>query len=156
MATFVYVGDPNDNFSGPDVVQVGGYTFEKGKKVDVPDKTPEDKAALSDMRIVGNSHFVDLSDKETADDIAARKKALDKLEADKAKAEAEQAKRDEADQKERERNLARAEPSRVTAATAPRPPGTVTRDPVPDPFQGRTVEERTQAEDHTKAGKTKS
>lgn len=152
MAKFKYIGDPNDNFGGPDVVHQYGVTFKKGEVVDVPEKTDDDKANIS--KLEGHSHFVDMSDRDRANEVASQQKAAEKLEADKAKAAEEQRKRDEADRKQREQNAAKAA-TKVDAGTAPRPPGTVTREPMNDPFQGRTVEERTRAEDHTSAGKLK-
>lgn len=46
-----FVGDPNDNGSGPEHVSVWGLEFEKGEWTDVGD----------DARFAGHSHF------ETAD-----------------------------------------------------------------------------------------
>lgn len=153
--TFKYVGDPNDRFSGPHVITQYGVTWNKGEAVQVEfDDSEKDKENLARLR--GNSHFVDMSDKDERADIEARQKAIEKAEADKAKAAEEQRKRDEADEKQRQKNLEKAGPGPSPASTAPRPPGTVTREPVTDAFGGRPVEERTQAEDHTKAGKTKS
>lgn len=161
MAKFKYVGDPNDRFSGPDVAVAHGQTFVKNETVTVDDDATV-KHRGQDVKVVdrlrGNSHFVDLSDKDTASDVEKRKKALEKQEADAAKAADAQRKADEADEKERQANLAKAQRRgdvTATAATAPRPPGNVTREPVTDPFGGRTVEQRTRQEDHTKSGKTK-
>lgn len=157
MAKLKYIGDPNDKFSGPDVLEMQGYSFVKNQVVDIPEKTDEEKEKL---RVLQNhSHFVDMSDKDTAADVADRQKALEASAKSAEKAAEEQRKKDEADEKQKQANyekeLKRRGDSVLTAENAPRPPGTVTREPVNDAFGGRTVEERTQAEDHTKAGKTK-
>lgn len=153
--TFKYVGDPNDEFSGPTVVQQYGQTWKKGESVTV-ELDDEDEADQANLRrLQGNSHFVDVSDKDAVKHVADREKAIEKRETDEAKAADEQRKRDEADARQREKNAAKVTGA-VTAENAPRPPGKVTRDPVNDAFGGRTVEERTRAEDHTKAGKTKN
>jgi hypothetical protein len=146
---FKYVGDPNDRFSGPDVAVHFGKTFRKNELTELAD----DEQATAD-RLANHSHFVDMSDKDASKDVEARKKALEQEEAAKAKAAEEQRKRDEKDEAERAKRAAASSGS--DAAEAPRPPGKVSRDPNPDPFQGRTAEERTAVEDHTKAGKTKS
>lgn len=157
MAKFKYVGDPNDRFSGPDVAVHHGVTFRKNEVVEVDDeatvKHPTSGKELSVAeKLRGNSHFVDMSDKETSAEVEKKKKALEKAAEDKAKAIEAQRKADEKDEAERNRRAAASSP----AAEAPRPPGTVTRPPVQDAFQGRPVEERTRTEDHTSAGKTKS
>ncbi|MBA2690067.1 MAG: hypothetical protein H0U63_04625 [Burkholderiales bacterium] len=156
MAKFKYVGDPNDRFSGGDVVVHGKKTFVKNEVVDYPEESDEDKEVVRGLK--GHSHFVDMSDKDESANVAARQKALEKADADKEKAEEAQHKKDDADRKQMLDNQAKAARSgqAVTSENAPRPPGTVTREPVQDAFQGRTVEQRTPAEDHTKAGKTKS
>lgn len=154
MPKFKYVGDPNDDFSGPQTISQYGRVWVKGEVVSVPDETEAEKENV--RRLQGNSHFVDLSDKDEVQSVTERQKAIEKREADQAKAADEQRKRDEKDQAERERNMRRSAGLATTAENAPRPPGTVTREPVQDAFQGRTVEQRTAAEDHTKAGKTKS
>jgi hypothetical protein len=146
---FKYVGDPNDRFSGPDVAVHHGKTFVKNEPIELDD----DEQAIAD-KLANHSHFVDMSDKDASKDVEARKKAIEKEEADKARAADEQRKRDEKEAAERDKRAAASTGS--AAAEAPRPPGKVTRDPNPDPFQGRTAEERTPVEDHTKAGKTKS
>jgi hypothetical protein len=152
MPKFKYVGDPNDKFSGPDTFYQYGLTWHKGQVVDVPE---DDTMTL--YKLSGHSHFVDLSDKDDVAYVAERQKVLEKQQVDAAKAAEEQRKRDEADLKAREKLAASQIGSdRMTAELAPRPPGTVTRDPMPDAFGGRTVEQRTPTEDHTKAGKTKS
>lgn len=153
MRSFKYVGDPNDRFSGPDVINHHGISFRKGETVQIDDKDPANERAIQHLE--GNSHFIDVSDKDLVKETEERRKALEKAEADRtAKAEARR-KADEKDAAEREKQRQK-HPSVSDAAVAPRPPGNVTREPVNDPFNGRTVEERTQAEDHTKAGKTKS
>lgn len=144
-----YVGDPNDRFSGPDVAVHFGRTFVKNEVTELPDEDQK----IAD-RLVNNSHFVDMTDREALKSVEDQKKALEKAEADKAKAEEAQRKQDEKDEAERTKRAAANPVS--PAAEAPRAPGKVTREPVNDPFQGRTVEERTRAEDHTSAGKTKS
>lgn len=158
MAKFKYIGDPNDRFSGPDTIEVQGYQFVKNQVVDVPEKTDAEKAKVA--KLAGNSHFIDMSDKDTVSDVNDRQKSLEASAKAREKAEEEQRKRDEADEKQRQANYEKALKQRgdsvLTAENAPRPPGTVTRDAQPDAFGGRTVEQRTQAEDHTKAGKTKS
>lgn len=151
---FKYVGDPNDNFSGPESVEQYGLRWVKGEVVSVPDQTEAEKENV--RRLQGNSHFTDMSDKDQVRSVADRQKAIEQREADEAKAAEEQRKRDERDEAERQKNLRKAAGTATTADTAPRPPGTVTRPPVNDAFGGRTVEERTVTEDHTKAGKTKS
>jgi hypothetical protein len=153
---FKYVGDPNDEFSGPQNINQYGVAWTKGEvgTIDIDEDNERDQEHL--QRLQGNSHFVDMSDKDEVKSVDDRLKAIDKREADEARAAEEQRKRDEADRKQMERNASRSAGAAPTAATAPRPPGKVTRDPPGDPFGGRTVEERTQAEDHTKAGKTKS
>jgi hypothetical protein len=153
--SFKYVGDPNDEFSGPQVIHSFGQTWKKGETVSVEfdEENEEDQKNL--RKLQGHSHFVDLSDKDTVKEVGDRQKAIEKREADEAKQAEEQRKRDEADQKQREKNAARSVGADV-GEQGPRPPGKVTREPVNDAFGGRTVEERTQAEDHTKAGKTKS
>jgi hypothetical protein len=152
---FKYVGDPNDNFGGPQVVNQYGAFWTKGEvgTVEIDEDDEKDQETL--RRLEGNSHFVDMSDKDEVKSVDDRLKAIEKREADEAKAAADQAKRDEKDRQEMERNAAKAVGA-STSDTAPRPPGKVTREPVNDAFGGRTVEQRTQAEDHTKAGKTKS
>ena len=147
---FKYVGDPNDRFSGPDVAVHFGKTFVKNEPVELED----DEQETAD-RLANHSHFVDMSDKAVAKEMEAKKKAIEKEEADKAKQAEAQRKQDEKDEAERAKNAANA-PDGSSAANAPRPPGRVTRDPMPDAFGGRTVEERSRDEDHTKAGKTKS
>jgi hypothetical protein len=159
MAKFKYIGDPNDKFRGDNPATIHGQTFVMGEvSADFPEKTEDDKALVQKLR--SHSHLVDMSDKDTLSDVQDREKALEKNAREREKAEDEQRKKDEADERERQANLAkelkRRGDSALTAENAPRPPGTVTREPVTDAFGGRTVEERTQAEDHTKAGKTKS
>jgi hypothetical protein len=152
MPKFKYVGDPNDRFSGPDTIYQYGLTWKKGEAVDVPEN---DSMSLYKLR--GHSHFVDMSDKDDVAWVADRQKTLEKQAADAAKSAEEQRKRDEAEAKALERRrAAEAGDEAMTAELAPRPPGTVTREPRPDAFGGRTVEQRTPTEDHTKAGKTKS
>lgn len=146
---FKYVGDPNDDFSGPKVATHFGKTFVKDEPTDLED-TDEEIA----NRLANHSHFVDMSDKDATKAVDEKQKAIEKREADRAKAEEAQRKADEKDEAERAKNAANA-PEVSPASTAPRPPGRVTRDPVQDAFGGRTVEERTPVEDHTKAGKTK-
>lgn len=158
MAKFKYVGDPNDRFSGPDVVEQYGKTWTKGgDAVDLPEKTDEDKQLVRRLR--GNTHFLDMSDKDQSSEVAARQKALEQQEKAQAKADAEREKQDEAYREEIEKNRDKEMKKRggveSLAVVGPRAPGTVTREPVVAAFGGRTVEERTQAEDHTKAGKTK-
>jgi Arc/MetJ family transcription regulator len=152
---FKYVGDPNDQFNGPQVVNQYGYTWTKGEPVTV--EIDEDNVADADnlRKLQGSSHFVDMSDKDTMKAVDDQQKALEKKAADEARAAEEQRKRDEKDQQQRDKNAAAASGS-VSAENAPRPPGKVTRQPVNDAFGGRTVEQRTRAEDHTSAGKTKS
>jgi hypothetical protein len=161
MASFKYVGDPNDRFSGPDTVTVGKYTFEKGgPAVQVKEEDLESKNGQAPaVRLKGNSHFVDVSDKDQSSEVAARQKAIEQQQkeqekADKAAQEDEEAYREEIE-KNREKEIKKRGGVENLAVSTPRPPGTVTREPVQDAFGGRTVEERTQAEDHTKAGKTK-
>jgi hypothetical protein len=161
MASFKYVGDPADRFSGPDTVKMGNYTFAKGgPAVQVKDEDLESKnGAAPAVRLKGNSHFVDVSDKEQSSDVAARQKAIEQQQkeqekADKAAQEDEEAYREEIE-KNREKEIKKRGGVENLAVSTPRPAGTVTREPVQDAFGGRTVEERTQAEDHTKAGKTK-
>jgi uncharacterized protein YifE (UPF0438 family) len=157
MASFKYVGDPNDRFSGPDVVEQYGQSFKKGEVVQMKEGTDEEKRNVQKLR--GNSHFVDMSDKETSSEVQARQKAIEQQQkeqekADKAAQEDEEAYREEIE-KNREKEIKKRGGVENLAVSTPRPPGTVTREPVQDAFGGRTVEERTQAEDHTKAGKTK-
>lgn len=45
-----YVGDPNDDFSGPRKLTVGGRTFIKDEEVDVPQGTLHNK-------LLGHNHF---------------------------------------------------------------------------------------------------
>lgn len=146
---FKYVGDPNDEFSGPKVAVHFGKTFVKDEPVELEDE--EQKIA---DRLANHSHFVDMSDTDATKEVEAKQKAIEKAEAEKAKQADAQRKQDEKDEAARAKAAA-ANPD-SPAATAPRPPGRVTREPVTDPFQGRPVEERTRAEDHTQAGKTKS
>lgn len=49
MAKAKYVGDPNDHFSGPETLDVGGYAYTKDKAVTVDDATA--------AKLAGNSHF---------------------------------------------------------------------------------------------------
>lgn len=49
MAKATFVGDPNDDNSGPDTIEVGGKVYTKDKAVTVDDKTAE--------KLAGNSHF---------------------------------------------------------------------------------------------------
>lgn len=44
-----YVGDPNDNFSGPEVIEVGGHAYTKDKSVTVEDAVAK--------RLATNNHF---------------------------------------------------------------------------------------------------
>lgn len=145
---FKYVGDPNDSFAGPDVAVHHGVTFRKNEVTELGD----DEQSVAD-KLANHSHFVDMSDKDASKDVEERKRALERTEAEKAKAAEAQRKQDEKEEAERTKRAAASTGS--AAAEAPRPPGKVTRDPTPDPFQGRTAEERTPTEDHTKAGKTK-
>lgn len=145
---FQYVGDPNDRFSGPEVAVHFGKTFRKNEPTELDDA--DEKIA---DRLANHSHFVDMSDKDASKDVEEKKRALEKAEAEAAKAAEARRKQDEKDEAERIKRAAASSGS--AAAEAPRPPGKVTREPVQDPFQGRTVEERTATEDHTKAGKTK-
>lgn len=145
---FQYVGDPNDRFSGPDVAVHFGKTFRKNEPTELKD---EDEEIAN--RLANHSHFVDLSDKDAAKEVEEKKRALEKAEEAQAKQAEAQRKADEKDAEAREKLRAKHPDS--PAAEAPRPPGKVTRDPTPDPFEGRTVEQRTATEDHTKAGKTK-
>lgn len=158
--SFKYVGDPYDNFSGEAVTEVMGMRFPKGEVVEVPEPKDENDTEARDRlrKIEGNSHFIDMSDKDAQKAVSDQQKAIDKREADEAKAAEEQRKRDEADEQQRQKALAKQlkdNPQAATAATAPRAPGTQSPPVIADPFGGRTVEQRTQAEDHTKAGKTK-
>lgn len=152
MRKFKYVGDPNDRYSGPDNIENGGFSFVKGEVTEIEDKDGKNFDAI--QRLEGNSHFIDMSDREAAKKVDDEQKAIEKAEADKAKKAEEQRKFDEKDAAEREKRR-KANPE-SPAANAPRPPGTVTREPPGQPFGGRPVEERTRAEDHTSAGKTKS
>ena len=154
--TFKYVGDPNDEFGGPQVVNQYGYNWVKGEEVTVEIDEDDKQQAEQLKRLQGNSHFVDTSDEKTLKAIDERQEALEKREADKAQAAEEQRQRDEEDEKQRQENLAQAGPGLSPSASAIRAPGTVTRKPVTDAFGGRPVEERTRSEDHTVAGKTKS
>lgn len=147
---FKYVGDPNDEFSGPKVATHFGRSFVKDEPVELPDE--DEKIA---NKLANHSHFVDMSDKDASKAVDEKQKALEKQKADQAKADEAQRRQDEKDEAERAKRAAAA-PAASPAATAPRPPGKVTREPVQDAFQGRPVEERTRAEDHTSAGKTKS
>lgn len=154
---FKYVGDPNDAFSGPDVLEFHGYEFPKGEAVDVELDTDKDEDRLVLDKLAGNSHFVDMSDKKADAQAAQVQKDMEAAAKAREKREEAQAEQDAKDAEQRAKNAAKdAERVGLTAGTAPRPPGRVTTPPPTDPFQGRTVEERTQAEDHTKAGKTKS
>lgn len=155
MARFKYVGDPNDRFSGPDVAVHFGHTFRKNEVAEIPEKGDDGKPNPTVAKLRGHSHFVDMSDKDEVGEVERRKKAQEKLEEDRAKAAEAQRKADEKDEADRAKRAA-ASPNPSPAATAPRPPGNVTREPATDPFGGRPVEERTRAEDHTSAGKTKS
>ncbi len=152
MRKFKYVGDPNDRYSGPDEIESNGFSFVKGEVTEIEDKDGKNADAI--RRLEGNSHFIDMSDREAAKKVDDEQKAFEKAEADKAKKAEDQRKADEKDAAEREKRR-KANPE-SPAATAPRPPGTVTRETPDGPFGGRTVEERTRAEDHTSAGKTKS
>lgn len=49
MAKAKYVGDPNDNGSGPETLDVGGHTYTKDKAVTVDVETAE--------RLAKNNHF---------------------------------------------------------------------------------------------------
>lgn len=51
MAQFRFVGDPNDDHSGPDVIEWDGYVFRRDGWTEVPD----DCCA----KLRGNSHFVE-------------------------------------------------------------------------------------------------
>lgn len=155
MPKFKYIGDPNDGFSGPQITEQFGYEWTKGEvSDDLPEKTDEEKDVVKKLR--GHSHFVDMSEKGADSAMQQRQKDLEKNALDKEKREEAQVKQDEKDAeqmaKNREKDLER---GGLRADNAPRPPGRVTTPPPTDAFQGRTVEERTQAEDHTKAGKTK-
>jgi hypothetical protein len=55
MPRFKFIGDPSDKFSGPDVLELFGMKFPKGKPVGV-----KDKAHIAKLR--GNSHFEEVSD----------------------------------------------------------------------------------------------
>lgn len=154
---FKYVGDPNDAFSGPPVAEHFGYEFPKGEAVDVEldDENEEDRATL--QKLAGHSHFVDMSDKKADAHAAQVQKDMEAAAKAREKREEDQRKQDEKDAEQMEKNrLKDEERGGLRADTAPRPPGKVTMSPPTDPFQGRTVEQRTRAEDHTKAGKTKS
>jgi hypothetical protein len=153
MAKFKYVGDPNDGFSGPDFTIQHGITFRKNEVIDVPDKTDAEKANVK--KLEGNSHFVDMSDKDEVKAAEDKRKTLEKAEEDRVKALEAQRKADEKDEKERATRAAKAPQGVDDPSTQPRPPGKVTREPVQDAFGGRTVEERTADEDHTRAGKLK-
>lgn len=48
--TVTYIGDPNDDFSGPSRITMFGYEFEKNEAVSV-----DDPAALRKLR--GHNHF---------------------------------------------------------------------------------------------------
>jgi hypothetical protein len=50
-AAFVFVGDPNDNWSGPDVIEVHGHTFTRGEPTEVADAKIAEKFAK-------HTHFV--------------------------------------------------------------------------------------------------
>lgn len=154
--TFKYIGDPNDGFSGPDVLELQGYEFPKGEAVDVElDVDHVGDARVLD-KLAGNSHLVDMSDKAADKDFAQVQKDMERQATESAKREEAQRLQDEKDAETMAKNKAKDEErGGLRASTAPRPPGKVTTPPPTDPFQGRTVEERTQAEDHTKAGKTK-
>src|ERR671915_450216 len=90
---FKYVGDPNDRFSGPDVAVHFGKTFVKNEPVELDD----DEQEIAD-RLANHSHFVDMSDAAVAKDVEAKKKALEKEEAERAKQEEAQRKQDEKDE----------------------------------------------------------
>lgn len=53
MAKVKYVGDPNDNGSGPDSVTMFGVTTEKGKTTTLPKSLTDEQVA----KFEGNSHF---------------------------------------------------------------------------------------------------
>lgn len=153
---FKYIGDPNDGLSGPPSIDYEGQTFVKGEVTPV-EVDEDDEESMDRLRkLQGHSHFVDMSDKDAANDAAQQQKDLEAQAKEQEKREEAQRKADEKDEEQRQANLAKqAKRGGLTAARAPRPPGKVTRPAPGDPFQGRTVEERTPVEDHTKAGKTK-
>lgn len=49
MPKVKYVGDPNDDFSGPSTLRAHGHDFKKGELVEVPDSVA--------AKLAGHSHF---------------------------------------------------------------------------------------------------
>lgn len=164
MATvkFKYVGDPNDNYSGPETTEQQGYRFVKDEVTEISDDTEAGKKAIRVLK--GHNHFVDMSDKDAVKADDDRHKQYEKAEADKEKAE-EQARKDaEARyksqrtsqvQQAKDANARRAQPTVPAGPTAQgeRPTETLRTEaanPTVPTVQQQRVEERVAGEDKTK------
>jgi hypothetical protein len=75
---FTYIGDPNDDFSGPSELTTGGMTFAKGEPTTIED-TPENADLI--RRLKGHSHFAGDGDALPDDAARAKKMSLDELRA---------------------------------------------------------------------------
>lgn len=73
---FTYIGDPNDDFSGPSELTTGGQTFAKNEPTEVDDDN-EDLI----RRLKGHSHFAKPGDELPDDTARAKTMTLDELRA---------------------------------------------------------------------------